>query len=33
MLQDYGDIEVLFDAVNKSGMTMMKKKTSEDRVP
>ncbi len=25
-LEDYGDIEVLFDAVNKSGMVMMKKK-------
>ncbi|MBR2553068.1 MAG: class I SAM-dependent methyltransferase [Erysipelotrichaceae bacterium] len=26
MLQGYGEIEVLFDTVNKSGMTMMKKK-------
>ncbi|MCR4689098.1 MAG: class I SAM-dependent methyltransferase [Saccharofermentans sp.] len=26
MLQPYGDIEILFDTVNKSGMTMMKKK-------
>lgn len=26
MLQNYGDIELLFDTVNKSGMTMMKKK-------
>ncbi len=26
MLQGFGDIELLFDAVNKSGMTMMRKK-------
>ncbi len=26
MLQNYGDIELLFDAVNKIGMTMMQKK-------
>lgn len=26
MLQNYGDIELLFDAVNKSGMLMMRKK-------
>lgn len=26
MLMDYGDIEILFDTVNKSGMTMMQKK-------
>ena len=26
MLMYYGDIEILFDAVNKSGMTMMQKK-------
>lgn len=26
MLQNYGDIELIFDTVNKSGMTMMKKK-------
>ena len=26
MLQNYGDVELLFDTVNKSGMTMMQKK-------
>ena len=26
MLMHYGDIEILFDTVNKSGMTMMQKK-------
>ena len=26
LLMNYGDIEILFDAVNKSGMTMMQKK-------
>ncbi len=30
MLQGNGDIEVIFDAVNKSGMTMMKKKHMKD---
>ncbi|MCR5585363.1 MAG: class I SAM-dependent methyltransferase, partial [Lachnospiraceae bacterium] len=26
LLMNYGDIEILFDTVNKSGMTMMRKK-------
>ncbi len=30
MLQRYGDIEVVFDTVNKSGMTLMQKKHMKD---
>ena len=30
MLQNYGDVELLFDTVNKSGMTMMPKEAHEN---